>query len=248
MLAPFLAKSDERRQSAAAARGAGRALIAVAAAIEAQAVVLGVGVDVPVVEPWKLKPLRKDLDLVLTGIGKANAAGGVARVLDPARHALVLNVGVAGALPTDGGVAALSSVHIATSCVFADEGLETPEGFQDCGQMGFPLAGEFGRALPTDASVAQVLSALGTAGPIATVSTCSGTDALARRTAERTGAAVEAMEGAAIALVAMRLGTPMAELRVVSNTTGDRSRQRWAMKEALATLERVIRQVAGTRR
>jgi futalosine hydrolase len=188
------------------------------------------------------------VDLVLSGVGKSNAAGAVARVLDASRHGLVLNIGVAGSLPGPDGMAPLSSIHIASSCIFADEGLETPEGFMDCGQMGFPLVEQLGRAIPTDPSIARTLAPLGKVGPIATVSTCSGTDALARQVVKRTGALVEAMEGAAAALVARRLGVPMAEVRVISNTTGDRKAQRWEMSDALATLAQVIGQMLGTPR
>jgi futalosine hydrolase len=48
------------------------------------------------------------------------------------------------------------------------------------------------------------------------------------------------MEGAAIAHIATRLGIPCGELRVVSNTCGDRQRQRWDLAGALAKLEAVI--------
>jgi futalosine hydrolase len=73
-------------------------------------------------------------------------------------------------------------------------------------------------------------------GVIATVSTCSGRDDLARAVATRTGAAAEAMEGAAVALAARRMNVRYGEVRAVSNTTGDRDRQRWAIGPALAVL------------
>jgi futalosine hydrolase len=129
----------------------------------------------------------------------------------------------------------------ATSCVFADEGVETPDGFLDCAAMGFPLGPFPGSAVPVDAGLLARLAPLGDAtGPIATVSTCSGTDARARWVRERTGALAESMEGAAIALVGVRLGVPAAELRVISNTTGDRAAQTWDMDGALHRLKNVI--------
>jgi nucleoside phosphorylase len=76
-------------------------------------------------------------------------------------------------------------------------------------------------------------------GRIATVSTCAGTDARAATVARRTGAVAEAMEGAAVAQVASRLGVTFAEVRVISNTTGDRANQRWDMRGALGGLSRV---------
>jgi nucleoside phosphorylase len=75
-------------------------------------------------------------------------------------------------------------------------------------------------------------------GGVATVSTCSGTDVLAARVCERTGAVAEAMEGAAVALVGARLGVAAGEVRVISNTTGERSRQVWDLPTALRGVER----------
>ena len=82
-------------------------------------------------------------------------------------------------------------------------------------------------------------------GPVATVSTCSGTDSLAAAVQTRTGAVVEAMEGAAVALVARRLDIPCGELRVVSNTTGDRPNQQWDIRGALDRLGAVIGRLAA---
>ena len=44
------------------------------------------------------------------------------------------------------------------------------------------------------------------------------------------------MESAAVALAAARLGTPFAALRVISNRTGERSRQGWDMARAFSVL------------
>jgi futalosine hydrolase len=193
--------------------------------------------------------MRQDLagfDCLITGIGKANAAGATARALDPGRHQAVLSVGVAGALPGSGLRPA--DVVAATASVFADEGLETPGGFSDCHAMGFPLGAFEGSAVPLDPRLLGILKPLATAtGPIATVSTCSGTADLAERVRSRTGALAEAMEGAAIALVAHRLGVPAAELRVISNTTGDRPGQVWDLQAALSRLEAIVAVLATAR-
>lgn len=250
MLQRFLESTPPRSAPGSDPLASRRVLLAVAAPAEVGAILRGLDLD-PGVQPtpWARREVRGDVDLVVTGIGKANAAGAVARVFEAGRHAAVLNVGIGGALPRSASIspnleyAALGSVHIASACVFADEGLETPDAFLDCAALGFPLADFPGSAVPTDSSLVALLSPLGQVGPIATVSTCSGTDHLAQRTAQRTSAAVEAMEGSAVALVAHRLGIPMAEIRVVSNTTGNRAKQEWAIRPALSTLEGVIRQV-----
>lgn len=222
-------------------------LLVVAAPIEYGAVVRGVvGESAPIPDSipyWT--PIRLDpaIEIVLSGVGKANAAGATARALDSMRHAAVLSLGIAGALPKD-PVLALCSVVAASACAFADEGLASPEGFTDLSAMGFPIGDFSGPSVPVDLQVRQLLRSLADVeGVVATVSTCSGTDALAAEVVRRTGAAAEGMEGAAVALVAHRLGVPMGELRVISNTTGDRSRQVWEMKPALARLADVAGRV-----
>lgn len=186
--------------------------------------------------------------LVVSGVGKSNAAGATAFALtriEP-RCAWALNLGVAGALPRSGGDdrsrAQLRQCVVATASVFADEGLAAPDGFTDVAAMGFPpLDGSAGMAAPCDKRLVELLASSADArGPIATVSTCSGTDALARAVAQRTGAIAEAMEGAAVGLVAARLGVPFAELRTISNFTGDRPSQTWDIRGALERMERAV--------
>lgn len=54
------------------------------------------------------------------------------------------------------------------------------------------------------------------------------------------------MEGAAVLLAAHRLGIPAAEIRVISNTTGDRDRQVWDFGAGFAGMRRVMEEVAGS--
>ena len=90
--------------------------------------------------------------------------------------------------------------------------------------------------VPVDPDLLERLGERFTIGPIATVATCSGTDAAAAEVARRTGAVAEAMEGAAVVHAARRLRTRAIELRVISNTTGDRPAQRWDLTGALSAL------------
>jgi futalosine hydrolase len=223
-----------------------RLLLVIAAPAEARAVLRGLRADESLAErPWALHNAADGFDLLVSGVGKVNAAAALARSLDPARHGGILSVGVAGALP-DAGLDLLATVA-ATACVYADEGLITPEGFTDCAAMGFPPGPWAGSTVPVDPGLLKGLKPLSDhAGPIATVSTCSGTDAHARAVRERTGAVAEGMEGAAVAHVATRLGIPCGELRVISNTCGDRGGQRWDLPGALRILERVIGRVRSS--
>lgn len=210
-----------------------RGLVVVATPIEAQAI----GAPNEIVA-WRSTRLNDQCDIVIAGIGKANAAAATVHAATPDTP-FVLSTGLCGALPGSG--LAITDTILATRSIYADEGLLTPDGFQTCAEMGFPI-GQDGTdiALP-DAQLMDRLSPLADhAGPIATVSTCSGTDTGAAHVVRRTRALAEAMEGAAVLHAAHRLGLPAAELRVVSNTTGDRAAQQWDIRAALARLGEVI--------
>ena len=65
-----------------------------------------------------------------------------------------------------------------------------------------------------------------------TVTCSTGTDSAARAIEERTGGAVESMEGAAVAHVAHLHGIPVGEVRGISNIVTDRDTSSWRLKEA----------------
>ena len=222
-----------------------RALLIVAAPAEARAALAAFNRQDEQIAPWQPEPLAPHLELLLTGVGKANAAAALAYAFNPAHHAIAINLGVAGMLPGSG--LALAHSVLAEHSIYADEGGITPQGFVDIAEMGFPPELMVG----VDATVAKqtppnLLAALKPLADhiadIATVSTCSGTDDAAWLVKQRTAAAAEAMEGAALAFTAAPLTRedttplPFAELRIISNPTGDRDTQRWNIKDALTRL------------
>ncbi len=218
-------------------------LIVVAAPAEAAAICSGLRLSAspaagPAPSNWPLTPITPNIDLLETGVGKVNAAAATALRADPQRHALILNLGIAGALRPLTALP-LGSAVLATSSAYADEGVLTPTGFQSVPDMGFPLGPFTGTAIPAHPALLAALSPLAhSAGPIATVSTCSGTDPLAAAIRDRSSAIAEAMEGAAIAHTLARLhpALPFAEMRIISNSTGDRPRQHWDIPLAFRKL------------
>ncbi|MBM4098882.1 MAG: futalosine hydrolase [Planctomycetes bacterium] len=179
------------------------------------------------------------VEVAVAGIGRTNAAAATAEALALARaggrpFGAAVSAGIAGSLPGSG--LAPGAVVISERCVYAEEGIELPAGFGDMSTLGFPLGPFRGNSVPVDRTLWAPFAALGPVAPIATVATCSGTDAAARRIRERTHAAAEAMEGAAVVHAALRAGVPGIEVRAISNTTGDRPRQQWDMPRALAAL------------
>ena len=183
-----------------------------------------------------------EVHVVVAGIGRTNAAAATAEALAEARatgapFAAVISTGIAGALP--GSNLAIGTVIVADACVYAEEGIALPEGQGDMRVLGFPLGDFEGNRVPVDGALLVAFRALGPACAIATVATCSGTDAAALSVRTRTGAMAEAMEGAAVVHAARRVGVPAIEIRSISNTTGDRATQRWDIAAAFAALQRV---------
>lgn len=225
-------------------------LLAIATELELRPILARLGRTIEA-NPWVRRELWDGCDVLVTGVGKANAAGAVARVLDVSRHAGVLNAGIAGALPPSAGTGGnagarppeLGAVVLGTSSVFGDEGVATPTGFRAFSDLGFPLVG-ISDYVPIDPVWRERLRRFSDVeGIIATVSTCSGTDAIGRTIHARTLAICEACEGTAVGVSAYRSGVRFGELRVISNTTGDRENQEWAMGPALERLGEVIADV-----
>lgn len=173
---------------------------------------------------------------MLTGVGKANAAGAVAATLTHGPYAAVLSLGFAGALPNE-SPAEIGQTLLADHCVLADDGLLGADAFVPQTDLGFPAVEGLGERFPVAPALADALGRVtDRTGPCATVSACSGTDAAAAEIARRTNALAEDMESAAVGLAAARLGVPFAAVRVISNRTGARERQGWDIDRAAAAL------------
>jgi len=195
---------------------------------------------------WPIIAISRSMTVAISGIGRANAAGATAQALTLRRYAAVLNIGVAGALPA--GRLAIGDVIVGDESVFVEEGIDLPEGPADMNALGFPLGEEpwcSGNRVRGDAALIDLLArSIGQGiecGPIATVARCSGADRAASQVADRTGAQAEAMEGAAVLLAAHRMGVHRcAEVRVISNTCGDRLRQHWDLSAAFNRLDLLL--------
>ena len=173
--------------------------------------------------------------VIVGGVGRTNAAAATTQaLLRLGPFDAVINAGLAGALP--GSDLAVGDAIVASSCVYAEEGLLAPTGFADIASIGLSLGDFEGNAVPVDEALLDVLGASFRIGPVATVATCSGTDEAATMIAQRTDALAEAMEGAAAVHAARRLQTPAIELRAISNFAGDRSTQQWDFARALEAL------------
>jgi futalosine hydrolase len=213
--------------------------------------------------PWKVSDLggfhlyrRRSAGMVIellhSGVGKANAAA-AATLLALHHPQALLVLGCGGALP--GSRLQVGDLALASSESFGDEGVLTPQGFQDLQAMHLPLlansspplyntcpvdrawlqrAGEQLTPFATGAGIALVT------GPFVTVSTCSGTTTGGEILARRSGGICENMEGAAAALVCARHNIPFCELRGISNLVEDRNLAGWDLAGAAQVAQQAL--------
>lgn len=165
--------------------------------------------------------------VLCTGVGAVNAAYSLTKFVTQERPGAIVVCGIAGAYP--GSELSVGSVACAESECYGDLGAASPEGFLDMRTLGFPLVP--GPAPLYNAFPMQVFPG-SRREPFVTVNTCTGSDDAARAMRNRTGGAVESMEGAAIAHVAALSAIPVGEIRGISNMAGHRDRVAWRVQEA----------------
>jgi futalosine hydrolase len=174
-----------------------------------------------------------DPSVIAVGAGPAAAAATTARALATGTYDAVICAGIGGGFA---GRTTIGGVAVATSCVAADLGAESPDGFLGLDELGFGTA-----RCPVDATLVDRLrTALpdAVAGEIVTVSTVTGTAASTAALRERHPDAVaEAMEGFGVGTaVALWPGVAFGEIRAISNLVGPRDRASWRIPAALESL------------
>jgi futalosine hydrolase len=187
--------------------------------------------------------------LARTGIGKALAASAATALIHSFSPDLIINTGCAGAYAGRG--LAVGDLALASCEIFADDGVETADGWQSLEQLGLFLWEKnglrHGNEIPLSSSL--VGKALRVAdrqglplqpGRFLTVSTCSGSRMRGEALVQRYGAVCENMEGAAVALVAALYGINCMEVRGISNMVEDRDLSRWDIPLAIASVSSFI--------
>lgn len=184
--------------------------------------------------PAEAGPHAADPRVFELGVGKVAATLALTRRLLAQPPSGVVLFGVAGVHP---GGPDIGHACLVLRDWLADEGVAVPGGFLSVEALGLGRRGPF---IADPALTTWIETRLGIDVPHvvgATVSTCSGTDAQARAARDACPQAiVETMEGAAVGAVCTALGIPWAQLRVISNRTGDRERAGWDLPAALAVL------------
>jgi futalosine hydrolase len=180
--------------------------------------------------------------VVVSGIGAVNTAHGLTQYLTThPRPSLVIQSGIGGAY-VPGGLP-VGAVALATSEVYADVGVSTPQGWRPLEEIGIPLVAGNGlhpdrfNEFPLDAALvaraaAASASRVARTGPFVTVSTVTGIRARGDELYARYHGICESMEGAAAAHICALHGVPFLEVRGVSNLVEDRNRAAWKIAEA----------------
>ncbi|XGI83596.1 futalosine hydrolase [Halorutilales archaeon Cl-col2-1] len=169
--------------------------------------------------------------VVVTGIGRSNAAASVSLALERYDIEKVVDAGIGGAF-RDTAVE-VGDVVMGTRAVHADLGLTSDE-FHGMEDLGFETAP--GRYNEYDLSPVNVET--DASGGVATVSSVSANDGTAREIRERTGAVVEDMETAGVAQVCYLRDVEVSAVIAVSNYTGDEGE--WDFKRGLDSLSDAV--------
>jgi futalosine hydrolase len=170
------------------------------------------------------------------------------------RPSLIINTGSAGAYPESG--LRVGDLALASSEIFADEGVATPKGWESMERIGIPLlelrGNRYYNEIPLSFSAtekafqfASALELQARRGRFLTVSTCSGTSKRGKELFDQYGGICENMEGAAVALAALKLGVDSLEVRGVSNMVEDRNMKRWNIPLAHEQAQRFVLSFLG---
>jgi len=208
---------------------------------------------------WEIKPHPKEElktifegelqqnQIVFThcGIGKVNAAHSTTLVLENYAIDILILFGIGGAYS-----GLVGDIAVAESENYGEEGLITKEGWYSMDFMGLPLLKknkEYYNTFPLDiklketaieASKESDLKVI--SGNFVTVSQCSGTRESGEIMMKRFNGICENMEGAAVAHICTLYGTPMIEIRGISNIIEDRDMKNWHIKQAASNCNKAV--------
>lgn len=187
----------------------------------------------------------KDVFILRSGPGIANAAAATALALDRYRISHVYNVGVCGVYSHDRNL--LGQVVVGVNAVFADTGVATDDAFLPLEAMDLPLA-----RLRDGTKIFNIVRLNNdhiprdiTRSDFSTVSIFSGSRHIADKVRQRFKVdpgklLCEDMESAAIGLIAAKAALPCTVFRGISNLCGDRDHSTWKLEEAAAAAQTTL--------
>ena len=173
--------------------------------------------------------------VIETGVGPVNAAHAVTVAILHQRPEAIIVCGVGGSYPSSG--LAVGDVVCATTEIYGDLGAQGPSGFLDMQALGFAVVKG---TTPLYNELPMQIFAVAQRVRFVTLSTCTGTDSVARAIELRTGGSVENMEGCAIAHVAHLHCVPVGEVRGISNLVTNRDTKTWRLRDAAEAAQEAV--------
>ena len=183
----------------------------------------------------KINTAHGRVRILRMGVGPVNAAHSVTLALTRDQPKSLVICGVGGAYPGSG--LRIGDVACAGIECYGDLGAASPNGFLDMKAIGFPI---IDGPPPIYNDLPMSVFPVERRAKFVTVTTCTGIDAAARAIEARTGGAVENMEGAAVAHVALIHGVPVGEVRGISNIVTNRDTSSWKLKDAAVAAQEAV--------
>jgi len=173
-------------------------------------------------------------DLLITGIGIPATIFHLTKKLVKKNYGLVIQAGIAGAFNDK---LQLADVVMVEKDIFGDVGIDEKGSFRTLFETGLANENDFpfknGLLLnqheyfshPTLPAVKGI-----------TVNKITDDEIQIKKMAERFAPDIESMEGAAFHYVCLQQKIKFLQLRSISNVVGERDKEKWKMKEAIANL------------
>jgi futalosine hydrolase len=193
--------------------------------------------------PLPREPVPDGVEFLELGVGKVASTLALTRRLGfGTRPDLVLLFGLCGAHVGAQDPLSVGNLCLVSEDCLADEGVQTELGFRSTVEL--ELSASLGCYMDREHTT-RASSLLGGLPQVkaSTVSTCSGSDVVAKELLARTGSQVESMEGAAVGMVCQQFDTPIVQLRCVSNFTGNRGRGSWDIRGASEKVQEAVRRL-----
>ena len=182
----------------------------------------------------KLFHSRHDIDILVTGAGLMATAAILSRQINLKRPGLAIQAGVAGGF---GKKITPGEVVVVTKDRVADQGVMEINEFKDVFDLGLAALNKFPYRAGWLENRQRKLIRQTKLKAVAAISVNQvSTGKLAGIFADKYDAAIESMEGAAFHFVCLSEKIPFLQLRAVSNSVGERNKEKWELLTAIRNL------------
>jgi futalosine hydrolase len=191
---------------------------------------------------FEIEPFLKEnngIDVVVTGIGITSATYNLTKKLLQNKYGLVIQAGIAGSFNNKFQNA---NVVLVGKDTFGDCGIEEKGNFKTLFESGlsqendFPFKNGWLMNQNNYFSTSKLPIAKGI-----TVNRITDDTVQIRKIVEKFDPDVESMEGAAFHYVCLQQQQNFLQLRSISNTVGERNKEKWATREAIINLNKELK-------